>query len=62
MFIKNARILIVDDDQDVLMAMRLLLKSMTKEVVIEKNPNNILSLIEKSKFDIIILDMNFELC
>ena len=59
MFIKNARILIVDDDQDVLMAMRLLLKSMVKEVVIEKNPNNILSLIEKNKFDIIILDMNF---
>jgi len=59
MFIKNARVLIVDDDQDVLMAMRLLLKSMVKEVVIEKNPNNILSLIEKNKFDIIILDMNF---
>ena len=59
MFIKNARILIVDDDQDVLMAMRLLLKSMVKEVVVEKNPNNILSLIEKNKFDIIILDMNF---
>ena len=55
MFIKNARVLIVDDDQDVLMAMRLLLKSMVKEVVIEKNPNNILSLIEKNKFDIIIL-------
>jgi len=59
MLLKNAKILIVDDDQDVLIAMRILLKSMTKEVVIEKNPNNILSLIEKNKFDIIILDMNF---
>jgi len=59
MLLKNARILIVDDDQDVLIAMRILLKSMTKEVVIEKNPNNILTLIEKNKFDIIILDMNF---
>lgn len=59
MFIKKARILIVDDDQDVLMAMRLLLKSMVKEVVVEKNPNNILSLIGNNKFDIIILDMNF---
>ena len=59
MLIKNARILIVDDDQDVLIAMRILLKSMAREVVIEKNPNNILSLIEKNKFDIIILDMNF---
>ena len=59
MLLKNARVLIVDDDQDVLIAMRILLKSMAKEVVIEKNPNNILSLIEKNKFDIIILDMNF---
>jgi DNA-binding NtrC family response regulator len=30
-----------------------------KEVVVEKNPNNINSLIEKNKFDVVILDMNF---
>lgn len=59
MLLKNANILVVDDDIDVLTAMRLLLKSMVKEVVVEKNPNNINYLIETNKFDIVILDMNF---
>ena len=59
MLLKNANILVVDDDTDVLTAMRLLLKSKVKEVVVEKNPNNIVSLIRDTKFDIIILDMNF---
>lgn len=59
MLLKNANILVVDDDTDVLTAMRLLLKSMVKDVVVEKNPGNIVSLIGNTKFDIIILDMNF---
>jgi len=59
MLLKNASILVVDDDVDVLTAMRLLLKSLVKEVVVEINPNNINFLIEKNKFDIVILDMNF---
>ena len=59
MLLKNANILVVDDDLDVLTAMRLLLKSMVKSVVTEKNPNNIVSLVKGNKFDVIILDMNF---
>jgi two-component system, NtrC family, response regulator HydG len=57
--IKNASILIVDDDTDVLTAFRLLLKSKVKEVVAEKNPENILNHIKKNNFDLILLDMNF---
>ncbi|MCG2460076.1 sigma-54 dependent transcriptional regulator [Flavobacteriaceae bacterium F89] len=56
---KNAKILVIDDDADVLTAIRLLLKSLVKEVVIERNPNQILSLLSKTAFDVIILDMNF---
>ncbi len=59
MLLKNANILVVDDDTDVLTAMRLLLKSKAKNVVIEQNPGNISSLIQREKFDVIILDMNF---
>lgn len=59
MLLKNARILIIDDDEDVLIALRLLLKSKVKEVVTAKNPNQILSLMQEQKFDAIILDMNF---
>ena len=59
MNLKNARILVVDDDSDVLMALRLLLKPLVKEVVVEKNPNNITAIIQRTVFDVVILDMNF---
>ena len=56
---ETPKILVVDDDLDVLTAMRLLLKSKAKNVIVEKNPGNIVSLIKQHKFDVIILDMNF---
>lgn len=59
MNLKNARILIIDDDTDVLTAVRLLLKTEAKEVVTEKNPENIRHLLSKQTFDLIMLDMNF---
>ena len=59
MVLKDTNILVIDDDEDVLTALRLLLKSLVKEVVVEKNPNNIISLIERQKFDVVVLDMNF---
>lgn len=59
MLLKNLNILVIDDDTDVLTAMRLMLKSLVKEVVVEKNPNQIRAQLDKKKFDIVILDMNF---
>lgn len=59
MQLKNASILAIDDDVDVLTAIRLFLKPKAKEVVTEKNPNNIQSLLSQKKFDLIILDMNY---
>ncbi|MFV9550422.1 sigma-54-dependent transcriptional regulator [Algibacter sp. PT7-4] len=59
MVLKNASILVIDDDADVLTALRLLLKPLVKQVVTEKNPSNITSQIERANYDIIILDMNF---
>ena len=60
MLLKNTSILVIDDDTDVLIAIKMLLKSQVKEVVVEKNPNNLSSLIEKKRFDIVILDMNYD--
>jgi DNA-binding NtrC family response regulator len=51
--------LIIDDDEDVLTALRLLLKSMVNLVVVNKNPNTINELLSKQRFDVVILDMNF---
>jgi DNA-binding NtrC family response regulator len=59
MLLKNASILIIDDDPDVLTAVRLLLKTEVKEVLTEKNPENLRSLLAKHSFDLILLDMNF---
>jgi len=59
MSLKNATVLVIDDDVDVLTAVRLLLKQEVKEVVTEKNPENIRSILSKQSFDVILLDMNF---
>src|SRR6476659_288908 len=59
MLLRNASILIIDDDTDVLTAVRLLLKTEAKEVVTEKNPENLRWLLSKQLFDLILLDMNF---
>lgn len=59
MNVKNATILIIDDDTDVLTAVKLLLKPEVKEVITEKNPENIRSLLTKHPVDLILLDMNF---
>lgn len=59
MNIKNASLLVIDDDADVLTAVRLLLKSQVKSVEVSKDPSNIPSLFAGRDFDIVMLDMNF---
>jgi DNA-binding NtrC family response regulator len=59
MSLKNCSILVVDDDLDVLTAVRLLLKTEVKEVTTEKNPEQLRSLLSKNEYDVILLDMNF---
>jgi two-component system response regulator HydG len=59
MSLENSSILVIDDDTDVLTAVRLLLKTNVKLVVTEQNPENILHLLSKNNFDLVLLDMNF---
>src|SRR6185295_15852699 len=59
MLLKNASILVIDDDPDVLTAVRLLVKTEAKQVMTEKNPENLRSLLSENSFDLILLDMNF---
>ncbi len=54
------RILIIDDDPDVLMAAKLLLKRHFGHVDIEKNPERIPFLITNGHYDLVLLDMNFQ--
>src|SRR6476661_8769714 len=60
MNLKKYSILAIDDDPDVLTAVRLLLKPEVKEITTEKNPENIPSLLAKQNFDLVLLDMNFK--
>ncbi|HRW70378.1 response regulator, partial [Lentimicrobium sp.] len=55
----DAKILIVDDDQDVLLAARLFLKQHFSIVHTEKNPENIPAIMKNESYDLILLDMNF---
>lgn len=53
------KILIVDDDEDVLQAARLLLKKRAQLVHTEKDPALIPALLRNESYDLILLDMNF---
>lgn len=55
----EAKILVVDDDQDVLLAAKLFLKQHIKIVHTEPDPNNIPTLLQNENYDVILLDMNF---
>lgn len=59
MDLKKASILVLDDDPDVLTALRLFLQGEVKNIVTEKKPENLSSLLSKSHFDLVLLDMNF---
>ncbi|WP_420154325.1 sigma-54-dependent transcriptional regulator [Siphonobacter sp.] len=54
-----ARILVVDDNEDLLKAARLLLKQHFTRVDTEKNPENLPNLLRQEGYDVIMLDMNF---
>lgn len=57
--LSSARILVVDDDEDVLQAARLFLKQHVSRIDCEKDPANIPSLLKQQDYDLILLDMNF---
>ncbi len=55
----KASVLIVDDDEDILIAGRLLLKRHFAEVITCNHPTKIDDLLARHNFDAILLDMNF---
>lgn len=56
---KVGKILVVDDNEDILFALKLLLKPHVELVQTTSNPTDIPELIGKVEFDVILLDMNF---
>lgn len=60
MDLKQATILIIDDDKDVLTALRLFLKAEAGNVIAENNPENLKRILTSHSIDLILLDMNFK--
>ena len=56
---KQGKILIVDDNEDLLKAAKMFLKRNFAQVDIEKNPEAIPGLMGHEQYDVILLDMNF---
>jgi two-component system, NtrC family, response regulator HydG len=56
---KQDRILLVDDDNDVLFTAKTLLKSEFAEIVTLNSPALLSEIVSREDFDIIVLDMNF---
>ncbi len=57
----KATILIIDDDEDVLLSAKLLLKKQYEKVITRNSPKEINQLISTEKIDIIVLDMNYRI-
>lgn len=55
----KGKILVIDDDKDILLSTKVVLKKEFKEIKTVSNPDDIVPYIEKQLFDIILLDMNF---
>jgi DNA-binding NtrC family response regulator len=59
MQIKPGKVLLIDDDEDILQAARLFMKQHVQLVHTEKNPETIPRLLKNESYDVIFLDMNF---
>src|SRR3954466_11953566 len=55
----DARILVVDDNEDILQATRLLLKRHFAAVQTLDDPTHLATLAKRGSFDVLLLDMNF---
>jgi DNA-binding NtrC family response regulator len=56
---KNGKILIIDDNKEIIEALRFFLEDEFNSVTAIKNPNQIQSTIKAGSFDVVLLDMNF---
>ena len=56
---KKGNILIIDDNEAMLVSLRMLLKNVCEDVQTSTNPNAIPTLMRRKRPDIVLLDMNF---
>lgn len=56
----TGKILVVDDNNSILSALKILLPKYFEDVMLINNPNTLVNEICKNRYDVILLDMNFQ--
>jgi two-component system response regulator HydG len=56
----SQKILIIDDDHDILLTARMFLEQLEFDVTVLSDPAKILTRVSKEHFDVVLLDMNFQ--
>jgi len=54
------KILIIDDDHDILLTARMFLEQLEFDVTVMSDPTQVLTRLSKEHFDVVLLDMNFQ--
>lgn len=57
----NAQILVIDDQEDILFAAKMLLKKHFENIYTANNPKNILKLLAENEIEVVLLDMNYRI-
>ncbi|WP_264520308.1 sigma-54-dependent transcriptional regulator [Flavobacterium sp. N1994] len=57
----NANILVIDDQEDILFAAKMLLKKHFETIFTINKPRNVLSLLAENEIDVVLLDMNYRI-
>lgn len=57
----NASILVIDDQEDILFASKMLLKKHFENIYTLNNPKNVVELLSKNTIDVVLLDMNYRI-
>ena len=57
---RKGTVLIIDDDEDVLITGKMIIRSHYENIITETSPKNYASVIQKHDPDVIILDMNYK--
>lgn len=57
----NANILVIDDQEDILFASKMLLKKHFENIFTLNNPKNVVQLLSENEIDVVLLDMNYRI-
>jgi DNA-binding NtrC family response regulator len=57
----NASILVIDDQEDILFASKMLLKKYFENIYTLSNPKNVVELLAENTIDVVLLDMNYRI-